>query len=121
MDYDLWIRLGSRYPVRSIQRVLAQVRVYGDTKSSTGGLARMEELERMIRSNGGRGLPKNFGREMWLALRDAAAAAARDRRFGRAAKLAARSTPYAARAASWKLRRSLPSRGRAPDGRGDSG
>lgn len=121
MDYDLWIRLGSRYPVRSTQRLLAQVRAYGDTKSSTGGLARMEELEQMIRSNGGRGLPRNFRREMWLALRDAAAAAARDRQFGRAARLAARSTPYAARAAIWNVRRSLRGRGPARDDSGDSG
>ena len=107
MDYDLWIRLGSKYPVRSIQRVICQVRAYGETKSSTGGLKRMEELERMVRSHGGHGMPSANRREMWLALRHGTAAAVRDGHPGLAAALAWRSVPYAARAASWRLRRLL--------------
>ena len=71
MDYDLWIRLGSKYAVRFLPQVLAQARVYGETKTSTGGLPRMLEMERMVRRNGGHGLPTIYRREMWLALRGA--------------------------------------------------
>ena len=105
MDYDLWIRLGSRFPVRFMPRVLAQARVYGETKTETGGLPRMEEMERMIRRNGGRGLPSSYRREMWLALKDELDAAARSRRPARAIRLGARTAPYAARAAIGRLRR----------------
>jgi glycosyltransferase involved in cell wall biosynthesis len=105
MDYDLWIRLGSRFPVRFLPRVLAQARVYGETKTETGGLPRMEEMERMIRGNGGRGLPSSYRREMWLALRDELDASVKSRQPVRAMRLGARTAPYAARAAIARLRR----------------
>jgi glycosyltransferase involved in cell wall biosynthesis len=105
MDYDLWLRFGSKYPVRFLPRVLAQARVYGETKTNTGGLPRLQELERVVRRNGGRGLPKNFRREMYFALRHATALAAKDGQLGHATRLAAQTLPYAARAAMWKLRR----------------
>jgi hypothetical protein len=105
MDYDLWIRLGSRFPVKFLPRVLAQARVYAETKTSTGGLPRLEEMERMVRRNGGRGLPVSYRREMWLALRHALKVAGRKRQFVRAARLTVRTSPYAASAAIGKLRR----------------
>lgn len=107
MDYDLWIRLGSKYAVRFLPQVLAQARVYGETKTSTGGLPRMLEMERMVRRNGGHGLPTIYRREMWLALRGAFAVAARSRQFARATRLGVRTAPYAAWAATEKLKRSL--------------
>lgn len=107
MDYDLWIRLGSRYPVRFLPQLLAQARVYEGTKTATGGLPRLEEMERMIRANGGRGLPKAFRLEMWRQLRPALAVAVKERRFVRAAQLAVRICRYSARARMGRLRRTL--------------
>jgi glycosyltransferase involved in cell wall biosynthesis len=107
MDYDLWIRLGSKFPVRFLPQVLAQARVYGETKTLTGGLARMEEMERMVRRNCGRGLPLSYRREMWLALRQSFAAAARNRQILPAARLGVRAAPYAAWAAAGRVRRVL--------------
>ncbi len=57
MDYDLWIRLGSAYPVAMLDAAIAQVRVHGATKTVTGGEPRWEEMEAMIRGHGGPGLP----------------------------------------------------------------
>ncbi len=108
MDYDLWIRLGSRYPVRFLPRVLAQARVYGETKTASGGLPRLEEIERMVRRDCGRGLPSTYRREMWVALKQTLAVSMRQHQFTRAARLALRSAPYAARAALRRFRRSLP-------------
>jgi glycosyltransferase involved in cell wall biosynthesis len=105
MDYDLWLRFGSKYPVRFLPRVLAQARVHGETKTNTGGLPRLQELERVVRRNGGRGLPKNFRREMYFALRHATAVAAKSSQLRRATRLAVRTIPYAAGAAMSKLRR----------------
>ncbi len=105
MDYDLWIRLGSKYPVRFLPRLLAQARVYADTKTASGALPRMEEMERVIHRNGRRLLPKGFRRQMYVELRRAAATAFRERQFGRTARLAVRTIPYAAGAAMWTLRR----------------
>jgi hypothetical protein len=105
LDYDLWIRLGRFFPVRFLPRMLAQVRVHDETKTATGGLPRLEEIERMIRRNGGPGLPSGFRREMDLELRGAFVLASRNRQLARAARLAMRATPYVARAAMRKLRR----------------
>jgi glycosyltransferase involved in cell wall biosynthesis len=113
MDYDLWIRLGSRYPVRYLPRLLAQARVYGETKTATGGLPRLEEMERMIRRNGGGGIPKAFRSEMRRELKLARAVAVRQRRFGRATQLSVRIVRYAARARLGRLRLAL-SRDPAP-------
>jgi len=104
MDYDLWLRLSARYPVRFIPDVIAQARVYGETKTETGGLPRMEEMARMIRSNCGRGLPTTYRREMRIALRYALADAAGKRQPARVVRLAARITPYMIWAAIWKVR-----------------
>jgi glycosyltransferase involved in cell wall biosynthesis len=104
MDYDLWIRLGSRYPVIFLPRLLAQARVYGETKTSTGGLPRMEEMERMVRRNGGRGLPSAYRREMWQELKRAFGGAIRRHEPRRAARVGLRAAPYAVPAAARKLR-----------------
>jgi glycosyltransferase involved in cell wall biosynthesis len=103
MDYDLWLRFSARFPVRHIPQVLAQARAYGDTKTETGGLRRMEEMERMVRRDTGHGLPSSYRREMRIALHGAFRDAVRARRPGRAARLAARLVPYEAWAVRWKL------------------
>jgi glycosyltransferase involved in cell wall biosynthesis len=85
LDYDLWIKLALHYQVRYLPRVLARVRTYPATKTASGGLERLEEIERMIRRYGRRRLPALFYGEMvracWAGARTALAA--RDwRRFG---------------------------------------
>jgi glycosyltransferase involved in cell wall biosynthesis len=107
MDYDLWIRLGSKYPVRYLPRVLAQARVYGETKTETGGLPRLEEMDRMIRRNGGKGVPGAFRPQMRRELKLARAEAVRQRRFGRAVQLSFRIARYATRAGLGCLRHAL--------------
>lgn len=91
MDYDLWIKLGARYPVRFLPDELADVRLHGATKTATGGLARLLEVERMIARHGRRSLPISFQRE---AIETALAELAEDIRrargpqAGRAARVA---------------------------------
>jgi glycosyltransferase involved in cell wall biosynthesis len=58
MDYDLWIRLGRHAGVRRIDRVMARIRLYPNTKTAGGGLVRIEELRRMIGRHGRRRLPE---------------------------------------------------------------
>ena len=64
LDYDLWIRLALRYPVRYLPELLARVRVYPETKTASGGLERLNEIERMIRRYGRCRLPVLFYGEM---------------------------------------------------------
>lgn len=64
MDYDLWIRLGARYPVAFVPEVLAEVRLHPETKTASGGLGRLLEVERMVARHGRRRLPRSFQREM---------------------------------------------------------
>ena len=64
LDYDLWIKLALRYPVRYLPELLARVRVYPATKTASGGLERLNEIERMVRRYGRRRLPAMFYGEM---------------------------------------------------------
>jgi glycosyltransferase involved in cell wall biosynthesis len=64
LDYDLWIKLGLRYPVCYIPEVLARSRVYPETKTATGGLERLTEIERMIGRYGRPILPSFYYSEM---------------------------------------------------------
>ncbi len=48
MDWDLWIRLASRYPVVSVSEVLAQTREYQSAKTSSGGFRRLRELRKIL-------------------------------------------------------------------------
>jgi glycosyltransferase involved in cell wall biosynthesis len=69
LDYELWIRMAQRGAASFIPDVLAQVRIYPQTKTASGGLARLDEVERMIRGYGRKTLPTEFEREMVGALR----------------------------------------------------
>jgi glycosyltransferase involved in cell wall biosynthesis len=53
MDYDLWIRIGKKYPVRRIPHVLANIRVYPHTKTASGGEERWQEVFEIGRRYGG--------------------------------------------------------------------
>jgi glycosyltransferase involved in cell wall biosynthesis len=74
LDYDLWIRLAGQGEVAYIPDVLARIRVYPQTKTASGGLARLNEVEAMIRRHGRRTMPMDFQREMvWACWRAARA------------------------------------------------
>ncbi|PCJ63257.1 MAG: hypothetical protein COA79_00180 [Planctomycetota bacterium] len=49
MDYDLWIKLGSKYQVLTTEKVIANSREYESTKTNTGGFNRIEEMRKMIK------------------------------------------------------------------------
>jgi glycosyltransferase involved in cell wall biosynthesis len=73
LDYDLWIKLALRYDVQYLPAVLARARIYPETKTASGGLARLDEIERMIQRYGRSHLPMFFYPEMvracWAACR----------------------------------------------------
>lgn len=52
MDWDLWIRLGSRFPVSYFDRTVACARIHHQTKTSNGGIARLKEIQHLL-SRGG--------------------------------------------------------------------
>ena len=64
MDYDLWIKLALRYQVRYLPVMLARARLYPETKTASGGMERLDELERMIRRYGRRRVPAFLYDEM---------------------------------------------------------
>jgi glycosyltransferase involved in cell wall biosynthesis len=57
MDWDLWIRIGRRFPVRYLPRRLAQARVHPDSKTSRAGWPKLGEMRRVVRRHSGRRLP----------------------------------------------------------------
>jgi len=72
MDYDLWIRLAQVGGASFIPEVLAQVRVYPQTKTESGGPARLDEIESMIRRHGRKTIPTDYQRAMIASLRQQA-------------------------------------------------
>lgn len=55
LDWDLWIRLGKRFPFIYTDKLLAASRVYGETKTTTGGFKRLRETLWVLRRHGGKG------------------------------------------------------------------
>jgi glycosyltransferase involved in cell wall biosynthesis len=71
MDYDLWIRLGLKYPALRASGLWAQMRLYPEAKTAAGQLPRIHEIQRMIRRHGRSTLPVwlqwDFVRDSWRA------------------------------------------------------
>jgi glycosyltransferase involved in cell wall biosynthesis len=63
LDYDYWIRVAQRYPLSFIPACLACDRLYANTKTASGGIERLVEVEQVVRQYGGNGLPKKFRAE----------------------------------------------------------
>ncbi|HEX4807308.1 MAG TPA: glycosyltransferase family 2 protein [Bryobacteraceae bacterium] len=57
MDWDVFIRIGMRFPVCYIPEYLGCIREYSETKTSSGGLIRAHELHSMLRKHTGMRLP----------------------------------------------------------------
>lgn len=86
MDYDLFLKMGSRFKVAYLPKVLANFRWLGANKSATGGHTRLDELVRLTRPFGANGLPAYMRIEAaFLDLRESWAAA-RKVRLGLAAQ-----------------------------------
>jgi glycosyltransferase involved in cell wall biosynthesis len=96
LDYDLWIKLALRYQVRYLPELLARVRIYPETKTASGGLERLEEIERMIQRYGRRRLPALFYGEMVRACWHAGLQALAVRDWRRLDKAARRGVIYGA-------------------------
>jgi len=48
LDWELWIRIGKRFPFSYTKQVLAASRIYSDTKTATGGFKRMREIVKIL-------------------------------------------------------------------------
>lgn len=57
MDWDLWIKLAAVSEVKYIPELLACSREYGDTKTSTGGDKRLEEIIGLLQKYSGKKNP----------------------------------------------------------------
>ena len=52
-DWDLWIRIGQRFPVHAVPYRFSSYRVYPESKTESGGAARLREMVRVSRKYGG--------------------------------------------------------------------
>ena len=57
MDWDLFIRIGKRFPVDYLPKALASLREYGTAKTFSGGTRRLSELVAVMRRHGSRRYP----------------------------------------------------------------
>jgi len=53
LDWDLWIRLGRKFPASMIDHLTAASREYAATKTSRGGFERLAEIQRVVRRHTG--------------------------------------------------------------------
>ena len=65
MDWDLWIRIGKRFPVAYVPEYFGNLREYAAAKSFSGGLNRFNELVRIMRTHGERRYPPAFLNYGW--------------------------------------------------------
>jgi FkbM family methyltransferase len=71
LDWDLWIRLGRKFPARMIDHLIAASREYATTKSSTGGLRRIDEIQQFVRRHTGRDVSIGYLNYLMFALLEA--------------------------------------------------
>lgn len=57
MDWDLWIRIGSRFNVDYVDYVFANSRIHSATKTESGGMKRLREITSILRKYGKRRWP----------------------------------------------------------------
>jgi len=84
MDWDLWLKMTTHYPIRFSDQVFACQAIYAETLSASGGLKRFEEIRDMIEGHGGGAAHTYFKighlhyqqrnmrearRNLWIALR----------------------------------------------------
>ena len=54
MDYDLWLKIASRYEVQSVEQTLAAFRIHERSKSGAEAQRFWPEVRRISRRHGGR-------------------------------------------------------------------
>jgi glycosyltransferase involved in cell wall biosynthesis len=59
-DYEYWLRAAQKHTLYYIPYTLAHERIHAAAKTSTGGLGRIHELERVGNQYGGNGIAANF-------------------------------------------------------------
>ena len=70
MDWDLFIRIGKRFPVEYIPEYLACIREHGEAKTSVGGRKRFRELVGIIRNHGQLRYPQSYINYAWSTYGD---------------------------------------------------
>jgi glycosyltransferase involved in cell wall biosynthesis len=60
MDWDLWIRIGSKFKVAYISDVFANSRLHSETKTGSGGLERFDEIVSVMRKYGTKKYPLGY-------------------------------------------------------------
>lgn len=56
MDWDLWMRIGSKFKIAALDITVASIRMYYGTKTTTGGLKRVAEIVSVMRNYTNRSL-----------------------------------------------------------------
>jgi hypothetical protein len=59
-DWELWMRLGKRFPARMIDWLIAAGREYPSAKTFTGGFQRVEEIRRIVSRQTGKELSTGY-------------------------------------------------------------
>jgi glycosyltransferase involved in cell wall biosynthesis len=65
LDWDLFIRIGKRFPVHYIPEYLGSIREHGEAKTSIGGEVRFRELVGVIRKHGMNRYPLSYLNYAW--------------------------------------------------------
>lgn len=65
MDYEYWLRIGQRYTPLYLPEIKVAVKIYRETKTSSGGLRRLREYQRLLARYGGYALPSSMHHE-WV-------------------------------------------------------
>lgn len=72
MDYEYWLRIGRKYPPHYFPSVKVRVIRSRTTKTESGGVERLHEIERMLRRYGVTDLPRTMHHEWVVAYTESA-------------------------------------------------
>jgi len=71
LDWDLWIRLGRKFPARMIDHLTAASREHAATKTARGGFERLDEIRRTVRRHTGDEVSVGYLNYLMFTLLDA--------------------------------------------------
>ncbi len=63
MDYEYWMRVAKQYSLDYLPVTLAYERLYGEAKTGSGTIERLDEIEQVALRQGGSGIPAHYRAE----------------------------------------------------------
>jgi glycosyltransferase involved in cell wall biosynthesis len=113
MDYEYWLRIGQTFPGHYVPALRVEITYYPETKTASGGVRRILELESVVHRYGASAIPRRHQVEWTTAYLEETVARLKNREWLSALEALSRSAKYRFGLAAWLYKASrnlLPAR-----------